>query len=79
MAPDGTVETDSDLPEFNGTIREQAIQGLVEAGFAEDEANCIFDRLDFTDPAAFSDTTALLEVFSDCGISLDRLAQLGGG
>ena len=79
IAEDGTTEGSDDLPEFEGTIRDQAVLGLVEAGFTEAEANCLFENLDFTDPAALEDVTALLEVFTDCGISLDRLAQLGGG
>lgn len=78
ISDDGTVEGDAELPELNGTIREQAVQGLVEGGFSVEEANCILIDLDFTDPAAMSDLTALLDVFADCGISLDRLAQLGG-
>ncbi|MCO4833632.1 MAG: hypothetical protein KC481_08230 [Acidimicrobiaceae bacterium] len=79
IAEDGTTEGSDDLPEFEGTIRDQAVLGLVEAGFTEAEANCLFENLDFTDPAVLEDVTALLEVFTDCGISLDRLAQLGGG
>jgi len=79
IAEDGTTEGSDDLPEFEGTIRDQAVLGLVESGFGEAEANCLFENLDFTDPAALEDVTALLEVFTDCGISLDRLAQLGGG
>ena len=75
---DGTVEGSDDAPEFEGTIRDQAVLGLVEAGFTEAEANCLFANLDFTNPEALADTTALLSVFADCGISLDRLAQLGG-
>ena len=80
IAEDGTTEGSDDLPEFEGTIRDQAVLGLVEAGFAEAEANCLFENLDFTDPAALEDVTRVcLKVFTDCGISLDRLAQLGGG
>ena len=79
IAEDGTTEGSDDLPEFEGTIRDQAVLGLVESGFGEAEANCLFENLDFTDPAALEDVTALLEVFTDCGISLERLAQLGGG
>lgn len=65
--------------EFDGTIRDQAVLGLTQAGFTEAEATCILESLDISDPAAFQDTTALFNVFTDCGISLDRLAQLGGG
>ncbi len=70
--------TPDDDFEFDGTIRDQAVQSLVAAGFTEDEAGCLFTKLDFTDPEAMSDTTALFSIFTDCGISIDRLAQLGG-
>lgn len=70
---------DNDI-EFDGTIRDQAVAGLTEAGFSEDEALCLLDKLDLTNPqAAFEDTNELLNVFTECGLSLDRLAQLGGG
>lgn len=73
--PDPTF---GDTPPLEGSFRDQAVEGLVQSGFTPDEANCLLDRLDFTDPAAFSDPNALFEVFSACGISLDRLGQLGG-
>lgn len=64
--------------ELDGTIRDQAVQGLVQAGFTEEQASCLLDELDINDPAAFNDTTAILNVFTQCGISLDQLGQLGG-
>lgn len=75
---DGTVEGSDDIPEFDGTVREQVVLGLVQGGFSEDEANCIVENLDLANPEALSDPSQLLTVFADCGISLDRLAQLGG-
>lgn len=71
---DGSAD---DIP-TEGTIRDQAVTGLVESGFTQQEAECLLDRIDFTDPGAFTDTQQLLDVFTECGISLDRLAQLGG-
>ena len=72
------LEADAlDLP-AEGTVRDQAVLALIEAGFTEEEADCIFNGIDFTDPEAFGDVNLILEVFGDCGIALDRLAELGG-
>ena len=78
ISDDGTVEGDDDGPGFDGTIREQALQGLFEAGFNAEEANCIFESMDLTNPNGSNDAAAVLAVFAGCGISLDRLGQLAG-
>jgi hypothetical protein len=62
-----------------GTIREQAVAELVNSGFTQAEAECVFDSFDFTDPDLGSDPSAMIEVFDECGIDLARLAELGGG
>lgn len=87
VAGDGSVDASGDavddFVDFNlgdGTIREQLVTQFVSIGLANEEAECIADKLDFNDPAAQSgDIAAMLGVFEDCGISLDRLAELGGG
>ena len=61
-----------------GTIREQVIAGLVDEGFTADEAECLFDTIDFDDPGLLADTEALIGLFSECGIGIERLAELGG-
>jgi hypothetical protein len=61
-----------------GTIREQVIAELVRQGFTDDEAECLFDKIDFDDPELFADTEALIALFSECGIGIERLAELGG-
>ncbi len=61
-----------------GTIREQTIAELVNQGFTPDEAGCIFDGFDFTDPDFADDMAAIVGVFADCGIDLARLAELSG-
>ena len=68
---------DEDLP-ASGTIGDQAIAGLVAAGFTEEEATCIIENLDLSDPEALADSAGLLAVFETCGIPLERLAELGG-
>jgi hypothetical protein len=61
-----------------GTIREQVIAELVSQGFTTDEAECLFDKIDFDDPDLLADTEALIALFSECGIGIERLAELGG-
>ena len=72
-----------DFVDFNlgdGTIREQLVAQFVSIGMANEEAECIADNLNFGDPAVQSgDIGAMLGVFEECGIGLDRLAELGGG
>lgn len=75
---DDDGEDGSDFDPSAGTIREQAIGELVNQGFTADEAECIFDKLDFTDPDLSSDQAAMIQIFDDCGIDLGRLAEIGG-
>jgi len=87
VSDDGTVVASGDAmddsDDFNlddGTIREQLVAQFVSIGLANEEAECIADKLDFNDPSVQSgDIGAMLGVFEDCGIGLDRLAELGGG
>ena len=87
VAGDGSVGTSGDavddFVDFNlgdGTIREQLVAQFMSIGMANEEAECIADNLDFGDPAVQSgDIGAMLGVFEECGIGLDRLAELGGG
>ncbi len=86
ITADGSGNTDDTTPgssgnDFDpgaGTIREQATAELVASGFTEAEASCIFDNLDFTDPALADDMTAIVGVFDLCEIDLARLAEIGG-
>ena len=75
------VDAGDDGPGFDpaaGTIREQVIAELVSQGFTAAEAECLFDKIDFDDPELFADTEALIALFSECGIGIERLAELGG-
>jgi len=77
----GTNETDSDdFDPADGSLRDQLVTQFESIGLDSDEAACIADSLDFGDPAVQSgDVAAMLDVFEECGISLQRLAELGGG
>jgi len=63
---------------LSGTIGEQAIANLVASGFTEAEATCILDGVDIFNPEALANFENMLQVFDECGISIDRLSQIGG-
>jgi hypothetical protein len=46
---DDPVDTDDDAP-LTGTVSDQVIESLVTSGFTSEEAGCILDKIDFTDP-----------------------------
>ncbi len=71
---------DNDFDPANGTIREQLISQFESIGLTNEESSCIAGNLDFADPAVQSgDIGSMLSVFEECGIGLDRLAELGAG
>ncbi len=72
-------------------IREQAREAgaeedliksaLEEVGLTGDQATCLSQKLDFDDLAAFGSDDPpleLLDVFTECGVSIQELAALGG-
>lgn len=62
-----------------GTIRDQLIAQFESIGLTTEEAECIADNLDFSDPAVQSgDIAAVLGLFETCDIDMGRLAELGG-
>ena len=76
------VDSGDDSDDFDpgdGTIREQLVAQFVSIGLTNEEAECIAEKLDFNDPSVQSgDIAAMLGVFEECGMGLDRLAELGG-
>ena len=81
-APDDTTLADEagDGVAFDpaaGTLREQVIAEFVSQGFSVEESECLLDGIDFTDPALFNDVDALVAVFVECGVSLERLVAFG--
>jgi hypothetical protein len=58
-------------------LRDQLIAQFESIGLTNEESSCIAANLDFSDPAVQSgDVAAMLDVFEECGISLDRLVEL---
>lgn len=77
LRPEDDGPTDP-LPS-DGTLRDQTIDSLVQVGFTLEEANCLIDQVDVAQLAdVFSDQQTLLALLTECGIPLERLAQLGG-
>ena len=65
---------DSDSP-----LRDQFVSYLVGCGFTQLEGACLFDHLDFDDPAVLAgDTDAMLPAFRACDIDASRMAEIGG-
>jgi hypothetical protein len=60
-------------------LRDQFVSYLVDCGFTQLEGACLFDHLDFDDPAVLAgDTDAMLPAFQACGIDSSRMAEIGG-
>jgi hypothetical protein len=65
-------------------IRDALIQGFQQAGLTAEQATCLADGyidMGLTDPAASADIDimAMMDVFTQCGISMEDLANLGAG
>jgi hypothetical protein len=69
----------SEFDPTSGTIRDQVIQQLVDQGFTGEEAACFFEGIYGAGLESGASTENPLKIYEDCGIGLDRLADLGGG
>jgi hypothetical protein len=75
-----TAPACSAAPTFDpdSPLRQQFLAYLVTCGFTEPEAACLFDHLDFTDPAvAGGEPDAMAPAFEECRIDVERLAEIG--
>jgi hypothetical protein len=78
---DRTVPACSQSPAFdpNGSLRDQFVTYLVGCGFTPSESACLFEHLDFEDPAVLAgDPSAMLPAFEACNIDTARMAEIGG-
>ena len=65
-------------------IRDALIQGFQSAGMTAEQATCLADGyidMGLTDPAAAAelDIMAMMDLFSQCGVSMEDLGNLGAG
>jgi hypothetical protein len=75
-----TAPACSQSPAFdpNGSLRDQFVAYLESCGFTQSESACLFDHLDFDDPAVLAgDPDAMLPAFEACDIDADRMDELG--
>jgi hypothetical protein len=75
-----TTPACSQPPAFdpNGSLRDQFVTYLVSCGFTQSESACLFEHLDFDDPAVLAgDPDAMLPAFEACNIDADRMAEIG--
>jgi hypothetical protein len=81
-APATSVAGCAESPAFDpaGPLRDQFVGYLVGCGFTEPEAACLFDQLDFDDPAVLAgEPDAMAPAFEACSIDVGRMAEIGGG
>lgn len=70
---------DSTFDLGEGTIREQLTSFFVSLGLTQTEAECLSAQADPTDTALLEgDQDAIINLFLECGIPLERLSELGG-
>jgi hypothetical protein len=63
--------------DLDGPLREQFVEYLVSCGFTQPEAACLFDHLDFEDPAVLGgDPAAMAPACERCRIDVDRMAEI---
>jgi hypothetical protein len=75
-----TTPVCSQPPAFDpeGSLRDQFVAYLVGCGFTQSESACLFEHLDFDDPAVLAgDQDAMLPAFEACNIDSDRMAEIG--
>ena len=69
-------DEDEDDSIGDGTLRDQLITSLVATGFTEEEAECITENIDVLGDD-LQDPEQLFALITTCGISPERLGQLG--
>jgi hypothetical protein len=83
---DTTDTTEGDTPDTGGfemgdeVMRDALIQGFTSAGFTTEQATCLADgyiELGITDEGASPDVMQLMDLFTECGVSLDDLGDIG--
>lgn len=69
-----------DLDDIDAQIRQSLIDAFVQVGLTTEQATCLADtylEMGLTDPEAETDPMAMLDAFTECGISMEDLATMG--
>lgn len=78
IQPDSGDSADGSFDPADGTIRDQVIATFVQLGLTEQQAACLVDSIDFTDPNAANDEAAMLAAMQECGVTPSQLAEIDG-
>ena len=70
-------DDDDDFDPSLGSLRDQFILALTDAGFTEDEAVCVFENYDFAATDTIGEDDAIGAALVACGISPERLLEVG--
>ena len=71
-SPDDENDFDPSL----GSLKEQFIGALTDAGFTDDEATCVFDNYDFAATDTTGEDEAIVAALDACEISPERLLEV---
>lgn len=79
-----TTTTPGSPGNVDDMVRDALIDGFVQAGMTPEQSTCLADTfidMGLTDPdnTADMDIMAMMDAFSECGISMEDLVSLGGG
>jgi hypothetical protein len=77
ITPDDDDDDDFDV--IDGSLKDQFIGALVDVGFTDDEALCVFGAYDFTAIDTPLEDAAIAAALEACGIPPDRLVELSTG
>ena len=73
--------TDDTAPAIGDEMmRDALIQGFVAAGLSTEQATCLADgylELGLLEPGASPDFTQAMDLFSECGVSMEDLGRIG--
>ena len=75
-----TTDTTTGFELGDEVMRDALIQGLVSIGLTDEQATCLADgyiELGLTDVNASPDVTQMMDLFTECGISLEDLGNIG--
>ena len=76
----GTTDTTTGFEMGDEVMRDALIQGFVSIGLTDEQATCLADgyiELGLTDVNASPDVTQMMDLFTECGISLEDLGNIG--
>ena len=75
-----TTDTTTGFEMGDEVMRDALIQGFVSIGLTDEQATCLADgyiELGLTDVNASPDVTQMMDLFTECGISLEDLGNIG--